>query len=170
MASNMGDDRFAPPQAHVADIALPTDGLVLASCGRRLAAVLLDAVVIFFLLWLLSVVTPWNPFVSSDAEFWRPQWTSSLQGILVFLLPNAYLLATRGQTIGKALLQMRIVRLDGSPAALGRLLGLRYGVGYVVNIIPLIGMVFAILDSLLIFRSSKRCLHDQIADTVVIKL
>lgn len=170
MASSMGDDRFAPPQAHVADVELPTDGLVLASRRRRLAAVLLDSMVMFFLFLLVSAVTSWYPFNSSNRAFWSPQWGNIFWNTLAFLLPNAYLLATRGQSIGKALLQIRIVRPDGATATLARVLGLRYGVGYVVNIIPGLGIAYIILDSLLIFRSSKRCLHDQIADTVVIKL
>jgi uncharacterized RDD family membrane protein YckC len=170
MASNMGDDRFAPPQAHVADVALPTDGLVLASRGRRFAGAMLDVVAILFLLWVVSVVTPWNPFGSPDGGLWDINGAGNLWGVLIFLLAQTYLLATRGQTIGKALLQMRIVRPDGSPASLGRVLGLRYGIGYLLNFIPAIGAAYGIIDSLLIFRSSKRCLHDQIADTVVIKL
>jgi uncharacterized RDD family membrane protein YckC len=170
MASNMGDDRFAPPQAHVADVALPSDGLVLASRGRRLAGAILDVVALLFLLWLVSVVTPWNPFDSSDEDLLTPDLAIALGEFLAFLLLNAYLLATRGQTIGKALLQMRIVRPDGAPVSLGRMLGLRYGVASAFNIIPGVGMAFTLIDSLLIFRSSKRCLHDDIADTVVIKL
>jgi uncharacterized RDD family membrane protein YckC len=169
MASNMGDDRFAPPQAHVADVALPSDGLVLASRGRRLAGAMLDVAIALFLGWLIYKLSPWNPLNSSMGSFWDIN-SSNLWGILVFLVAHGYLLASRGQTIGKALLQMRIVRPDGSPASLVRLLGLRYGIGYLINFVPAISIVYALIDSLLIFRSSKRCLHDDIADTVVIKL
>lgn len=170
MASNMGDDRFAPPQAHVVDVALPTDGLVLASRGRRLAAVLLDMLAEGFLTWLISLLISSNPVDSFDPWVWSPQWSDAFWGFLAFLLLNAYLLATRGQTIGKALLQIRIVRPDGTAATLARVLGLRYGIAYALVIIPAICGVYIILDSLLILRSSKRCLHDDIADTVVIKL
>lgn len=170
MANNMGDDRFAPPQAHVADIEPPTDGLVLASRGRRLAGATLDVGMALFLGGLIAKLSPWNPFGSSGDSLWDINITNNLWGIVIFLVAHGYLLATRGQTIGKALLKMRIVRPDGSPASLSRLLGLRYGIGYLINCVAAIGMIYAIVDSLLIFRSSKRCLHDQIADTVVIKL
>ena len=34
--------------------------------------------------------------------------------------------------------------------------------------IPVIGTVYGLLDVLLIFRASRRCLHDNIADTIVV--
>jgi uncharacterized RDD family membrane protein YckC len=58
----------------------------------------------------------------------------------------------------------------GRPAPLGRLLALRYGVGYLVaalNIFVL--MAYSLIDSLMIFRGDRRCLHDLIADTIVVK-
>ena len=40
-------------------------------------------------------------------------------GFILFLVIHGYLLATRGQTVGKTLLKIRIVRSDGSPASPG---------------------------------------------------
>jgi hypothetical protein len=34
--------------------------------------------------------------------------------------------------------------------------------------IPVIGTIYGLLDVLLIFRASRRCLHDNIADTIVV--
>jgi uncharacterized RDD family membrane protein YckC len=65
---------------------------------------------------------------------------------------------------------MRIVRPGGAKASPGRVLGLRYGVGFAVNMIPVLGFLYGLLDCLLIFRASRRCLHDEIADTIVIRL
>jgi len=50
-----------------------------------------------------------------------------------------------------------------------RILGLRYGIGYLANLVPVVGALFGLIDCLLIFRQSRRCLHDQIADTIVIR-
>ena len=36
------------------------------------------------------------------------------------------------------------------------------------QLIPVVGMFIPFVDALLIFRSSNQCLHDQIADTIVI--
>ena len=89
-------------------------------------------------------------------------------GFILFLLIHGYLIATRGQTVGKALLKIRIVRSDGSPASFGRIVGLRYLPTSVLASIPVIGTIYGLLDVLLIFRASRRCLHDNIADTIVV--
>ena len=54
---------------------------------------------------------------------------------------------------------------DGSPASLGRLIWLRNVVNGLISIIPLYGLV----DMLFIFGESRQCLHDKIADTIVVK-
>jgi len=90
-------------------------------------------------------------------------------GFGLFILIQGYLLHTEGQTVGKKLLGMRIVRANGERATLGRLLGLRYLVGWVIVMIPFIGAIYALVDCLMIFRDSRKCVHDNIADTIVVK-
>jgi uncharacterized RDD family membrane protein YckC len=92
-----------------------------------------------------------------------------LAGIGLFVLIQSYLLATQGQTVGKKLLGLRIVRSNGEAVAIGRMLGLRYFLGWIITMIPFIGALFALTDALLIFRDSRKCLHDNIADTIVVK-
>lgn len=160
--------RFAPPQAEVADIG--ADGIELGGRGTRLGAMIVDAVILGGVLWLVSKVTPWNVFAPDvSGGMFRMLLVNLLVGFVVFCALNAYLLATQGQTIGKRLLGLRIVRPDGERASLVRLLGARYGVGYLLNLIPLVGGLYGLIDALLIFRSSCRCLHDNIADTIVVK-
>lgn len=164
------DDRFAPPQAHVEDVPVSDGTMALASRLSRLWAALVDMVVVMTLLGIAAAVTPWNPWAQPKSGYWvTPQLAGALGGYLVFMLANGWLLVTRGQTIGKALLKIRIVRPDGSAASPGRLLGLRYGVGSLAAIFPALGQAWSLLDTLFIFRESRRCLHDQIADTVVLK-
>ena len=88
----------------------------------------------------------------------------------LFLLIQAWPLVTRGQTIGKLLFKLRIVRTDGSKVDPLRMLGLRYGVGALTGVVSGVSMIYGIIDGLLIFRESRQCLHDTIADTKVIKL
>ena len=92
-------------------------------------------------------------------------------GFAVYSLLHGYLLATRGQTIGKRLCGIRIVRTDGRPAGLWRILFLRFFPIVLLSALPvhLLSNIFTWLDCLLIFRRSHQCLHDQIADTVVVK-
>ena len=168
MTSETQDQRFAPPQARVEDVETAGEGLQLASRWSRLGAGLIDMVIGLALLWLASKLTPWNPWVVAGDSYWTPQW-SSLGGLALFVAVHGWLLHTKGQTVGKALLRIRIARPDGSAASLGRILGLRYGVGWLLTIVPAIGQIWGFIDALLIFRQSRRCLHDSIADTVVLK-
>lgn len=171
MESNASQDgRYAPPQAEVDDV-VPGDGAgAPATRGTRLGAAVIDGLLAAAALWLVSKFTPWNPWDTTDFSYWRPQLGNMLGGVVIFLLLQGYLLATRGQTIGKYLTKIRIVRSDGSAATPGRIIGLRYGVGFIAALIPAIAQVWGLLDALFIFRASRKCLHDSIADTIVVKL
>ncbi len=161
--------RYAPPAAEVADVSASGEAQ-LAGRGARLAGAIIDGVILLGLWWVVGLVTPWNIFSPKMAEAGVfATFGMQLIGLLLFAIVNGYLLMTRGQTVGKLLLGMRIVRPDGSAATPGRLLGLRYGVGWLLSALPFVGMVYALVDCLMIFRADRRCLHDLIADTIVVK-
>lgn len=165
------DQRYAPPGAHVEDVETAAEGeQALATRWQRLWAAIVDVVVALAAIWLLTVFTPWSPFnLNPGPDLWATGLVNLAIGFITFVVLHGYLLASRGQTIGKVALGIRIVRTDGSRASLGRLLGLRYGIGSAAMAIPVVGNVYAIVDALLIFRQSRRCLHDNIADTIVVK-
>ncbi|HND52387.1 MAG TPA: RDD family protein [Pirellulaceae bacterium] len=88
----------------------------------------------------------------------------------IFLALNGFLLATRGQTIGKVLLKTRIVAdADESLVPLVSLVLKRYLPIWVASAIPMVGPLVGLVNALLIFRGSVKCLHDDIAGTKVIK-
>ncbi len=91
-----------------------------------------------------------------------------LVGIPAFLLMHGYLLHQDGQTLGKRLLGMRIVGLDGRRVSLGHLILKRYVPIWLIAIIPWVGNWLVMIDSLFIFRGDKRCVHDLIAETKVV--
>ena len=39
----------------------------------------------------------------------------------------------------------------------------------VIALIPVVGWLYGLVDALMIFRDSRKCLHDNIADTIVVK-
>lgn len=169
MSENL-DQRFAPPQAQVADLA--TDEAVLAGRGGRLLAAIVDGLLIAAVVWVAGKV-PALQFLTQtapEANGLTSNPLSLLFGFCVFLLIQSGLLLTRGQTVGKALLKMRIVRTDGSKPEAWRLLGLRYGIGFLANLNVYVSGIYGLVDCLLIFRESRQCLHDSIADTKVIQL
>ena len=91
-----------------------------------------------------------------------------LSGFVCFLLVNGYLLNRSGQTVAKRLLGLRIVDLNGNKPEFFRLAGLRYGVGQLAAMIPIVNMIYGLADALFIFREDRRCIHDLIAGTRVV--
>ena len=60
------------------------------------------------------------------------------------------------------------LRSDGSRAGLARIFWLRNVVGALISWIPLAGGLYALVDLLWIFGGARRCVHDYIADTIVV--
>ena len=97
----------------------------------------------------------------------------ALLGLASFtlLLVQIYLVSTRGQTIAKRILGLRIVRYtDGSNPGFVHGWLLRALVPGIIGILPMVGNVFTIVNYCFIFRDDRRCLHDLIADTRVVKV
>jgi uncharacterized RDD family membrane protein YckC len=90
--------------------------------------------------------------------------------VLVLLVLQIYYLTTRGQTIGKKVMGIRIVKQETNENG-GFLTNVvvREGVTIIVSNIPLVGTVLGLVDILFIFREDQRCLHDMIAGTIVVK-
>jgi uncharacterized RDD family membrane protein YckC len=89
----------------------------------------------------------------------------ALLGFMVWLGITIKFMKDNGQSIGKKLCAIKVVRPDGSTASLSRLIWLRNVVNGLFGLIPLYGIV----EVLFIFGNARRCLHDHLADTIVIK-
>jgi len=171
MTDEAADQRFAPPTAHVQDIV--TTGEELGGRGTRFVAAFIDGVIYIVLAWILPKIPLLGALLAEreGADIWtRFSIVGFIMPMALLLIVNGWLLVNKGQTVGKMICGLRIVRSDGSKADAWHILGLRYGVGYLTNLITLVSFVYGIVDSLLIFRESRKCLHDNIADTKVIKL
>ena len=113
----------------------------------------------------------------TDIEPGRLLLGAALIGLGAFslLIVQIVMLSMRGQTIGKRLLGIRIVRFgDGSNPGFARAWLLRSLVVGLIGtlaalILPMLGNVFSIVNYGFIFRADRRCLHDFIADTKVVK-
>jgi uncharacterized RDD family membrane protein YckC len=96
--------------------------------------------------------------------------------IFIIFVINLIWLYRYGQTIGKRMLSIKIVRSDGSRASLKRIMFLRLLplslLSWLLDIIEIsvLADVLIWVDPLFIFRKDRRCLHDIIADTIVIDL
>jgi len=86
--------------------------------------------------------------------------------LIAIMILQWALIAFQGQSIGKILIRIRIV--DEKTKKVGTIwqnLVLRT----LINLLMLGNLVYFLLDGLLIFRKERRCIHDMIAKTIVIK-
>ncbi len=91
-------------------------------------------------------------------------------GFIGFILLNGYYLKKDSQTIGKRIVGIRIVDMDNQILTLGKILVLRYLLIRIAAMIPFAGGLYGFVDMLFIFRQNRRCLHDLIAGTKVVKV
>ena len=148
---------YAPPQAAVQDV-VDSDSQQLAGRGTRLLTMILDSIILVAMVYLpLMIGTAVSRAIPFDLLV--------VAGLVGWIWLTVVFVSRNGQSIGKKITGIKVVRSDGSRASLGRIIVLRNVLNSLLGIIPLYGFV----DALLIFGESHQCVHDKIADTIVIK-
>ena len=89
--------------------------------------------------------------------------------LIAWCIITAWLVAANGQSIGKRLVGIKVVRTDGSRASFARIFLLRNLVNGLPNLLPYVGWLYQLIDPLMIYQESRQCLHDKIADTIVVR-
>ena len=143
----------------------PNTGVVdpgrLASRGSRLGAALIDSAVglVPMLFFVLAI-----PFGERAVPFFGGL---VFLGVLALLGVQLYLLTVSGQTIGKMLLNLRIVKIDTGENGgfVTNVLMRAFVNGIIGSIVPF----YSLVDYCFIFRDDRRCIHDLIAGTTVIQ-
>ncbi|WP_437764925.1 RDD family protein [Sorangium sp. So ce281] len=175
---------YAPPTAS-ADIRAAGDAEVteqLANRSTRFASAMVDGglALIATLPALVEAVTGDLLQQAKQGKEISPYWmfgTSPAQIVstaawISLMAVQAYLICTSGQSIGKRLTGIQIVKKNGSlPGFVDGVLLRTWLVGllgYAPGLGQLAGLV-AIIDAVFIFRGDRRCLHDMIAGTKVIR-
>lgn len=143
----------------------------LASRSSRLGAVLLDSV--FAMLFLIPgflILMAFGDRTNKEDPVLGIGILILALGGFAFAVTQLVLLSSRGQTLGKKAVSIKIVKIDdgSNPGFLGAVV-LRAGVPQVIGVIPFIGAIFGIVDILFIFSEERRCLHDHIASTIVVE-
>jgi uncharacterized RDD family membrane protein YckC len=152
----MAVNPYAAPSADL-NAGLAVSEAPLASRGARLGAHILD--------YLVVLVVPYALLgIGGRLE---SKILIAIGGLSFLALAIYQIIgASKGQTIGKRLLQIKVVRLDGTPVDFVSAIIMRFLVGqFLMGIIPLYGLV----DALFIFREDSRCVHDLVATTKVIQ-
>jgi uncharacterized RDD family membrane protein YckC len=143
--------------------------LQLAGRGERLGGAIIDGLILMAILLPAMYMGGYFEGMMSGVEpgfSAKVMWT--LIGFAIFTVVQGFPLANDGQTWGKKALKMKIVDLAGNKPEFGRMLLLRYGVAQAISLVPWVGGLYFLVDSLFVFRSDKRCIHDLIAGTRVV--
>lgn len=160
---------YAPPSV---DVARPVSAgpNELASLGERLAAVLLDTLVAMACAIPLFIGLPMLDSSSGNSTAGVVLVAAGGLGLLALIIFNLVLLCTKGQTIGKKWLNIRIAdyETNGNPGFVKVCL-LRGFVNGIIGAVPILGHVYSLVDICFIFRDDRRCIHDLIAGTHVVR-
>jgi uncharacterized RDD family membrane protein YckC len=133
---------------------------------RRLIAVAIDSLSLTGIFFFIAIVPG---LLAGDSEIVRYALIGvGLLGLCVYSVVQWRGVARSGQSIGKRVMGLRLVRPDGSPVSVWTVVLLRNGVIMLVSAIPIIGGLFGLVNLAFGLRADGRCLHDHLAGTVVI--
>lgn len=168
------ENMYTPPESQVSDIEKPVE-VVLASEYARLAALLIDGFVMTVATILLALVLMPTGVLDSFEKTLEVEGPVSviyqtIFGLIVYVGINGRMLATRGQSVGKRLMKVRIVDMNNNIPPLRKILLLRFFPIQALATVGSFGSLILIVDSLFVFRPDRRCLHDRLAGTQVIKV
>ncbi len=170
---------------------------MLASRPSRLAAFVIDKLIVLPLemvgLYFLGALDFIGTKSDMPASFFL---VDSLVVMACFLIINGYFIYTRSQTVGKLICGIVVVDRDGRRASGNRYVFLRLAPMWLVSMISLVGRwifladgmqtftrhwwpvvgtiiivgpLVILADALLVFRTYRNCLHDDIAGTLVVR-
>jgi uncharacterized RDD family membrane protein YckC len=163
---------YAAPQADLSIQRAPEDA-ELASLGERLSAAVIDAIIMVIVALVPTIILygGWDEYIAVvSEESYLFTFGSTVFGFLMYVIVNGYLLAKNGQSVGKKILDIKIVRTDGSRASFVRLVAVRALFENAILLIPVVDIWLWLINVLFIFRRSRKCLHDTVADTMVIRI
>lgn len=123
---------------------------------RRLVAFIIDMIILNVVGGVILKAT--------DQPDLMPTWWITIWGVIGVVIPVVYFVwpySAEGQTLGKKILNIRVVSIDGSPLNWRK--GILRSIGYISSSIPLgLGFLWSIWDA------DKQAWHDKIAGTCVV--
>lgn len=183
-----------PAPGAVGGAAADPSGVEAASWGARLGAALLDVIPFVVLMFVLLGFTDYDELAGraaqgDEAAFAEAQamltagsptaLMLSLVGVVAQAAYNVLLHASTGQTLGKRMVGIRVVRADDparTPSIASALLRwiVQYGGPQALSNLPLVGLiafVFTVVDHLFpLWDARRQALHDKAAKTLVVRV
>ena len=126
--------------------------------GIRFVSLVIDSIIIGIIFGALGAILGVGMMESGTVS-----WIWGLFYVIVYFGYFIYMEGSRGQTIGKMITRIRVVREDGTPIDMNQ--------AFIRNILRIIdSLVLYLIGVILIMRSNKKQrLGDSVARTVVIK-
>jgi len=166
----MADNLYKAPQSNL-EPDIDKSSVELADRANRFLAALIDGIIgLVLAIPFFMYAAPLLGFELGQEANLQFSLLSSLYGFITFCLVQGYFLHINGQTIGKRLNGIKIVSTSYANVSAAHILGKRYLPISFVSVLPIIGQILPLIDILFIFRKDRRCLHDLIAGTCVIKV
>jgi uncharacterized RDD family membrane protein YckC len=159
---------YAPPRARVEDVAASRAALVLAERSSRLGAAIVDSVIFMVMVYVpmaigAAIVAGADPNNAAGPVLLIVGLT--LAGFVVWTWLTLKQIKANGQSLAKKRFNIKVVLSDGSPAPLGTLIWKRNVLTWVLSLLPL----YSIIEVLFIFGEKRQCLHDRLANTLVVE-
>ncbi|CAN91552.1 putative membrane protein [Sorangium cellulosum So ce56] len=149
---------------------------VLAERGTRLGARILDNLLlvgsVLPVLLFFGVTDELGKLARDEEALYLRLGIGALLGPVQLVIYQWYLIATRGQTLGKKWTKIKIIKADGSRVDFMSGVVVRNWLIALPGLIPAVGQllngIVNLVDGLMIFSDDRRCLHDRIAGTKVV--
>ena len=124
----------------------------------RLVSIIIDIIILGLIIGILGSIMGLGMMEPGSVPWWL-----GLFYFIVYLAYFTYLEGSRGQTIGKMITKIKVVREDGGKIDMNQAL--------TRNILRIIdGLILYLVGAILIWRSDKKQrLGDRVAKTVVVK-
>ncbi|MCK5120380.1 MAG: RDD family protein [Methylococcales bacterium] len=119
------------------------------------------------LFFLLIIFVPVEAYDTMEA---KRIYIVIVYSILVCI--QVYFLTKRGQSIGKMLFKIRISLLNNpnEVPSFFKVIILRIVINDLMYVIPIVGLIYLVLNYCLALFKPQRCIHDYIAGTIVVKV
>jgi len=135
--------------------------LDLAGIGRRFAAYLIDLMVLWIPLIGIGIAIA---VAAAGSKEFNPIWfqPAALLAIVLWIVYEALMLASRGQTLGKMAMKIKVVRVDGTELSSGQ----AWGRAFMRQVLASCLSIFDYVPAF--FTKERTCLHDLVANTRVV--
>ncbi len=151
----------APPVAVAARAEAPKEGLRVAFWGERFIAWLIDVIIIGFIVGVIGLFTwlvAWQPYPGLPG--WFPLFNFGGGGIIYFL----YWTLTEGsygRSIGKMVMRLKVVKLDGSRIGFGEAAIESVGKAFLLLLDVIIGWI--------LFSRRRQRIFNYLSGTAVVR-